>query len=289
MPASSEGRDLIIRSSIDEVRAIRDVLVGDVWIMTGSRQLDGQLIRPEKDKPVELEPLSLVREFRIKTKARRFRTPRKLRMEIGGGKYVASWQPADFDDVGDPPSVVAYHFASQVQQPGVPVGVVTLGAENPPITWVSHEALQSAAGFDKERDDVNLRYPNTDVCKRAVVEYIAIVKQYNQKVASLLTAGEEIPVQLADAVPAFPEPYYNQWVSRTDLQLLYQPVDTVRCSRCDVDSGQGQHQRRCLEIRAVARGLRVKPRRNVRARTGRVLVRPTCRFPGGRHHRAESR
>jgi len=216
MPASSEGRDLIIRSSIDEVRAIRDVLVGDVWIMTGSRQLDGQLIRPEKDKPVELEPLSLVREFRIKTKARRFRTPRKLRMEIGGGKYVASWQPADFDDVGDPPSVVAYHFASQVQQPGVPVGVVTLGAENPPITWVSHEALQSAAGFEKERDDVNLRYPNTDVCKRAVVEYIAIVKQYNQKVASLLTAGEEIPVQLADAVPAFPEPYYNQWVSRTE-------------------------------------------------------------------------
>ena len=42
------------------------------------------------------------------------------------------------------------------------------------------------------------------------------VKQYNQKVASLLTAGEEIPVHLADAVPAFPEPYYNQWVSRTE-------------------------------------------------------------------------
>ncbi|MEK6238256.1 MAG: hypothetical protein N2C14_26370, partial [Planctomycetales bacterium] len=62
MPAASKGRDLVIRSSVGEERAIRDVLVGDVWIMTGSRQLDGQLIRPEKGKAVELKPLPLVRE-----------------------------------------------------------------------------------------------------------------------------------------------------------------------------------------------------------------------------------
>ncbi len=216
LPSSPQGRNLVIRSSVDEERTIRDVLVGDVWVMTGSRQLDGQLIRPSKDRPVELKPLPLVREFRIKTKARRFRTPRKLRMEIGGGKYVASWQAADFDDVGDPPSVAAYHFASKVQRTGVPVGIVTLGAENPPITWVSHKSLETAAGFEKERDNLNLGYPNTDVSKRAVVEYIETVNQYNQKVAALLKAGDDIPEQLANAAPAFPEPYYNQWVSRTE-------------------------------------------------------------------------
>ncbi len=216
MSSTSKGRDLVIRSDVDEERRIRDVLVGDVWIMTGSRQLDGQLIRPQKDKPVDLKPLPLVREFRIKTKARRFRTPRKLRMEIGGGRYVASWQSADFDEVGDPPSVVAYHFASKVQQPGVPVGIVTLGAENPPITWVSHKAMQAATGFEKERDELNLGYPNTDVCKQAVVQYIETVKQYNQKVAALLKAGNDLPPQLAEAAPAFPEPYYNQWASRTE-------------------------------------------------------------------------
>ncbi len=216
MPVSSNGRDLVIRSSVNEERTIRDVLVGDVWILTGSRQLDGQLIRPQKDKPFELKSLPLVREFRIKTNARRFRTPRKLRMEIGGGRYLASWQPADFDDAGDPPSVAAYHFASQVQKPGVPVGIVTLGAENPPITWVSQQAMQTAAGFENERDDLNLGYPNTDVCKQAVVDYIETVKQYNQKVASLMNNGDEVPTQLSDAAPVFPEPYYNQWVSRTE-------------------------------------------------------------------------
>ncbi|MEO1998900.1 MAG: sialate O-acetylesterase, partial [Planctomycetaceae bacterium] len=216
LPASAQGRDLRIRSSVNEERRIRDVLVGDVWIISGSRQLDGQLIRPPKDKPLALKALPLVREFRIKTKARRFRTPRKLRMEIGGGRYLASWQPADFDDVGDPPSVVAYHFAARVQQPGVPVGVVTLGAENPPITWVSHKALQTAAGFEKERDDLNLGYPNTDVCKQAVAEYIQTVTRYNQQVAMLLKAGQDIPQQLAESAPVFPEPYYNQWVARTE-------------------------------------------------------------------------
>ncbi|MFC1805688.1 sialate O-acetylesterase [Planctomycetota bacterium] len=216
MPASSQGRDLGIRCSNGEARTVRDVLVGDVWIMTGSRQLSGELIRAKKGEGVVPKALPLVREFRIKTKARRFRTPRKLRMEIGGGKYVASWQPADFDDIGDPPSVVAYHFASRVQQPGVPVGIVTLGAENPPLTWVSYEGMQKAAGFEKERDHLNLAYPDTDVCKRAVVAYIETVKQYNRKVAALLEAGDAIPAELADRAPAFPEPFYNQWASRTE-------------------------------------------------------------------------
>ena len=216
LPASAKGRDLLIRSSANEERKIRDVLVGDVWIISGSRQLDGQLIRPTKDKPLALKAIPLVREFRIKTKARRFRTPRKLRMEIGGGRYLASWQPADFDDVGDPPSIVAYHFAAQVQQTDIPVGVVTLGAENPPITWVSHKALQTAAGFEKERDDLNLGYPNTDVCKQAVADYIQTVKRYNQQVATLLKSGQDIPPQLAESAPVFPEPYYNQWVARTE-------------------------------------------------------------------------
>lgn len=216
MSAFAKGRDLKITCSNGEARTIADVLVGDVWIMTGSRDMSGELIRAKKGETVSLKALPLVREFRIKTKARRFRTPRKLRMEIGGGKYVASWQPADFDGVGDPPSMVAYHFASKVQKPGVPVGIVTLGSENPPLTWVSHQAMQTATGFEKERDNLNLGYPNTEVCKKAVVDYIETVKQHNRAVAALLKAGEEIPTELAEQVPPFPQPYYNQWQSRTE-------------------------------------------------------------------------
>ena len=216
MPASGKGRDLKIVCSDGVVQTIKDVVVGDVWIMTGARNLSGEIVRAEQGEKVSPEGLPLVREFRIKTKARWFRSPRKLRMEIGGGKYVASWQTADFDETGDLPSVAACHFASQVRQPNVPVGIVTLGAENPPITWRSREGLQTAAGFEKERDNLDLAYPNTDICKAAVAAYIETIKQYNRDVAALLKTGKELPDGLAASPPSFPQPYYNQWASRTE-------------------------------------------------------------------------
>ena len=49
-----------------------------------------------------------------------------------------------------------------------------------------------------------------------VVAYIETLKQYNHKMAALLAAGEETPTELADRAPAFPQPYYNQWASRTE-------------------------------------------------------------------------
>lgn len=217
LPPTKKGRDLVIHCSNGESATIRNVLVGDVWFLTGSRQLDRELLRPTDAKSAEAPAaLPLVREFRIKTKARRFRTPRKRRMEIGGGKYVASWQPADFDDQGDPPSVIAYYFAKAARAENVPLGIVTLGAENPPLTWVSPEAMQTAVGFEEERDNLNLGYPNTEVCKRAVAEYIHTLQLYNQKVAGVLGAGKALPASLADAAPAFPEPFYDQWASRTE-------------------------------------------------------------------------
>jgi len=98
----------------------------------------------------------------------------------------------------------------------VPVGIITLGAENPPITWVSHAGMQTAEGFQKQRDELNLVYPNTQVCKDAVVQYVHTVKQYNRDVAALLKAGRELPAEMASKVPPFPQPYYNQWASYTE-------------------------------------------------------------------------
>ena len=216
MPASSKGRDLEIICSDGVKKTIRDIVVGDVWILTGAQTITGELaISRNKDvKPPKAIPL--LREFRLKTKARRFRTPRKRRLEIGGGKYVASWRPATFTESNKDTSMAAYHFASQIAEPNVPIGIVSLGAENPPLTWMSYASMQTAKGFEKQRDDLNLAYPNTDVCKAAVVKYIETLEQYNRDVAALLKAGKELPDELASSPPSFPAPYYNQWASRTE-------------------------------------------------------------------------
>ena len=216
MPASGKGRDLKIICSDGVKKTIKDIVVGDVWILTGMQSITNEMAASRKKDAKLPKPMPLLREFRLKTKARRFRTPRKRRLEIGGGKYVASWRPATFTESNRDTSMAAYHFASKIAKPNVPIGVVSLGAENPPLTWVSHASMQTAKGFEKQRDDLNLAYPNTDICKAAVVKYIEILRQYNIDVAALLKAGIELPAELASSPPAFPAPYYNQWASRTE-------------------------------------------------------------------------
>lgn len=216
VPASAEGRDLVLSSSAGEKRVIRDVLVGDVWFLTGGNAVSNETFRFKDGDPAPPEALPLVREFRVKTKTRRFPTPRKDRMEIGGGKYSSSWSAMDFGDPEKAPSVFGYHFAKAVQEPGVPVGLVTLGAENPPLTWMSVEGMQTAKGFEKERDEINLGYPNTEASRKAIAAYVEDLKAYVSKIADLRKAGKEIPAELAESTPSFPTPAYNEWVSYTE-------------------------------------------------------------------------
>jgi sialate O-acetylesterase len=217
MPASSEGRDLKIICSDDTGRTIKDVVVGDVWVLTGARNLSGEFVVSSRSKDKAPPPaMPLLREFRIRTKTRRFRSPRKRRMEIGGGKYVASWRPAVFTETERDTSVAAYYFASQVRERNVPIGIINTGADNPPLTWISYEGVQKAVGFEKERDELNLLYPDTDSCKAAVEAYIATMKKYTADIVALRNAGRELPAELAEKAPAFPEPYYNHWASYTE-------------------------------------------------------------------------
>ena len=191
--------------------------MGDVWILTGSTALSSELAFSGRDPNAVPPPaMPLLREFKIRTKARRFRVPRKRSMEIGGGKYRSSWRPALFTETERDTSAAGYYFASQVQQPNVPIGIITLGANNPPLTWVSYEGMQTAAGFEKERDELNLLYPDTDVCKMAVTQYIDTLEQYCEEITALRKTGRDIPRALGESVPDFPQPYYNQWASETE-------------------------------------------------------------------------
>jgi hypothetical protein len=217
MPAATKGRGLTVTCSDGPSSTIRDVVVGDVWVLTGGKNVSGELAYSSRDKKaVPPKPIPLLREFKIRTNARRFQVPRKRRMEVGGGKYSSSWRPAVFTEKQRDTSAAAYYFASQVQEKNVPIGIMNFTADNPPLTWVSHAGMQSAKGFEKERDDINLAYPDTDSCKNAVVNYIKTLKKYNSDVAAMLKAGKQLPAKMASSIPPFPAPYYNQWSNDTE-------------------------------------------------------------------------
>ncbi len=215
-PASTSGRDLVVTCSDGASRTVQDVVVGDVWILTGTAKLASELFKKDADTTA----LPDVREFRIKTKARRFREPRKRRMEIGGGRYESSWQAMTFQSERPQVSAAGYAFAKEVQRPGVPLGIVTLGAENPPLTWVSYDALQTAQGFEAERDELNQLFPNTAAGAAAVDRYIETLRTYNKRVAAILNTGAVLPDELASGPPGFPQPAYDQWAPRTENATL---------------------------------------------------------------------
>ncbi|MCB9883700.1 MAG: hypothetical protein H6834_18065 [Planctomycetes bacterium] len=220
LSASPQGRPLTIACSQGPSTTIEDVVVGDVWFLTGTTRLSGELVTTSRGRADERsappQPMPLLREFRIKTNARRFRTPRKQRMEIGGGRYESHWRPALFASPDDDTSVAAHAFALGAQEEGVPIGVITLGADNPPLTWMSYEGVQNAAGFETERDELNLLYPNTEACKLAIERYIETLKRYTREIVALDEAGEAIPRALSESPPPFPEPFYDAWSNETE-------------------------------------------------------------------------
>lgn len=217
MTGNATGRDLVVSTDDGKSRTVSNVVVGDVWFFTGTTGLGGMVVdRRDKDATTPA-PMPLVREFRIRTKARRFRTPRKRRMEIGGGRFSSRWVTAKPDEDGNMDiTAAAYHFARKVQEWGVTVGIINMNAENPPLTWISYDGIQTADGFEKERDELNLQYPNTESCKRAVKKYINTVRNYCDKITKLRDQGKTIPGELAERAPAFPQPYYNQWSNYTE-------------------------------------------------------------------------
>ncbi len=218
LAASADGRDLVVTASDGASRTVPDVVIGDLWILTGTSKLSSELLRPGSDEPAA--PMPLVREFRIRTNARRFREPRKRRMEIGGGRYESSWEPMTFSGERPEATAAGYAFARAVQRDGVPVGVVTLGAPNPPLTWLSYDALQTAAGFEAERDELNQLFPNTTAGAAAVDRYVEMLKAYNREVAADLRAGDVLSDELAAGPPGFPQPAYDQWSPRTENATL---------------------------------------------------------------------
>ena len=96
MPASSEPINITVKGK-SKTLTLENIVVGDVWYLTGSTQLSGEWGYNQRDKDATIpETMPLVREFRRKTKASTFPTPRKRKFETGGGKYRSSWMTAEF-------------------------------------------------------------------------------------------------------------------------------------------------------------------------------------------------
>lgn len=212
--ASAEPVTLTVTSSHGHSYTARDILVGDVWYLTGGTLLTSAWPYDPRDKAsAKPAPLPLVREFRRKTAASTSPTPRKRQFETGGGRYRSHWLPADYSDGAESGvTEFAYHFAKTLGRDGVPQGFITMSSGSAgknrqlasPLSWTSFGGVKDVAhpAFKARLDELFLQYPDTGVARRAAAAHLAEVKAFVQTITDAGRPGADLPL----AAPAFPEP-----------------------------------------------------------------------------------
>jgi len=217
MKASTAPATLAVTSSHGHSRTVKNILVGDVWYLTGSTLLTGALAHNPRSKDAEIpEAMPLVREFRRKTKASTFATPRKRRFETGGGKYRSSWITADFSAADKGVTMFAYHFARALNRQGIPQGFITMSSGRggrsrqmaSPLSWTSFKGVKDIKqpAFKARLDELLLQFPGSDIAKKAADEHVEEVKAYVKAVIDAGKRGADMSKGLPLQVPAFPQP-----------------------------------------------------------------------------------
>jgi hypothetical protein len=214
LKASTEPIALTAKGSHGHSKTVQDILVGDVWFLTGGTLLTSEPAYDKRDKEATApEAMPLVREFKRRTAASTSPTPRKRGFETGGDKkYRSSWQTADFKSADESVTKFAYEFARALNRPGVPQGFVTMSSGGKdsmasPLSWTAYAGIKDVTNpaFQARLDALRLQDPNSEVSRKAVAEYVKAVKAEVAKVAELGRKGADLaaaPLQF----PAFPAP-----------------------------------------------------------------------------------
>ena len=214
-PASSEPITLEIKSSHGFERTVRNILIGDVWYLTGSTLLSSEWAYDRRNKEIDLpKTLPLVREFRRRTAASSFPTPRKRRFETGGGKYRTYWSVADFSQESTGVTMFAYEFAKALGRDGVPQGFMTMSSGSggrsrqlaSPLSWTSFRGVKDIRNpaFKGRLKELFLQYPGTAVAKQAMSNHILDVKSFVAEIINGEEQGRDLSTFALQA-PAFPE------------------------------------------------------------------------------------
>lgn len=215
MKASAKPITLTVKASHGHSRTVGNILVGDVWYLTGSTLLTGEMAYNPRDKNAKVpEAMPLVREFRRKTKASTSPTPRKCRFETGGGRYRSSWMTADFSTTGNGVTMFAYHFAKALNRQGIPQGFITMSAGQggqakqmaSPLSWTSFAGVKDvkSPAFKARLDELFLQFPNSDIAKKAADKHVDEVRAFVKTIIDAGKSGADMSKTAPLGGPAFP-------------------------------------------------------------------------------------
>jgi hypothetical protein len=169
-----------------------------------------------RDKDAEVPTsLPIVREFRRKTSASTFATPRKRKFETGGGKYRSSWMPADFSVADRGVTMFAYHFAKTLNRKGIPQGFITMSSGQggrakqmaSPLSWTAFEGVKEIdrPEFRARLDELFMQFPNTPVAQKSAEEHLKEVRSFAKAIIDADRQNKDLAKVAPLGGPAFPE------------------------------------------------------------------------------------
>ncbi len=213
LKASAQPITLEVKTSHGRGASVIDILVGDVWFLTGTTQLTTERAYDKRVANATVpEAMPLVREYRRRTAGSASSTPRKRNFETGGdSKYRSVWQTADFKNPDDTVGMFAYEFAKALNRPGIPQGFVTMSSGDKsnmasPLSWTSYAGAKDLTNpaFMARRDALLLQDPNSEVSKKAITEYLKALKQEVARVTDMAAKGVNMSAA-PRGFPGFPE------------------------------------------------------------------------------------
>lgn len=216
LKASAKPIALEVKTSHGFQRTVKEILVGDVWYLTGSTLLTSEEAYNRRDKEAELPAARpLVREFKRRTNASTSTTPRKRSFETGGGKYRSYWATADFGKEGQGVTMFAYEFAKALDREGIPQGFVTMSSGSggragqiaSPLSWTSFAGVKELTNpvFQDRLRELFLQYPNTEVAREAASGHVVAVKAFVDAIVAVGKSGTDRMSAAPLQGPAFPE------------------------------------------------------------------------------------
>ena len=213
---STDPKTLSVKSTHGFSRTVNNILVGDVWYLTGTTLLNGELAFNRRDKDATIPTaMPLVREFRRKTAASSFPTPRKRKFETGGGRYRSSWMSADFSVADQDVTMFAYHFAKTLGRKGIPQGFITMSSGRggrsrqmaSPLSWTSFDGVKDLdhPAFQARLQELFMQYPNTKIARTAADRHVNEVKAFVKTIITADKQGADFSRAAPLAGPTFPE------------------------------------------------------------------------------------
>lgn len=152
---SSHPFDIVLSDDIQN-RAIKNILIGDVWLCAGQSNMEFPL-SSDKYFTVGKNPLSnpairilnpqyVGKDFY----GRPFSDSMKSRLQAGN-YYEGSWQLAD-STASSSMSAIGYYFANIIQaETAVPIGIINIAVGGSPIeSWISTASLSSNDSFQNK-------------------------------------------------------------------------------------------------------------------------------------------